>query len=439
MMLYLLLLTNVAFFAAAAPGSLEAMKKDVQKIVEARSKKWNCSFSIAIKTPAIPGPALTFVAGGEEKGVTAESNFAFGSITKMWTGASIMQLVAKNVLSLEQKAAPLADAQLAAMKKSGTKYPHFEFSKLSDLWGPEVEDVTIRNLLAMQSGIPDFDTATPSKYKKDTDPFRASVYAHPGYEFLEPELMSEPWVATHRLTSKPGHGFHYSSTNFGILGLILAHHAGVEDYLEFNQSSFLPSALADTAQTIKWANKGSPRDYEVVPGYDRTDYNGQNPDGPGVPVDQVHGVFSGWSASDFVGPAKAVAELGYALWGKGSTIVPAHVRDLMVPNGTSFMDKGAEFYGLASQNVGMMGITGGHTHTYGHLGATYGYDSIFGYTPAFDLAIAVATNIETSSQTQPSDAFCGIYNRVKNYLNDEPAQTCTFVTSGYYGGKCECK
>ena len=67
-MMLLLLLTNVAFFAAAAPGSLEAMKKDVQKIVEARSKKWNCSFSIAIKTPAIPGPALTFVAGGEEKG-----------------------------------------------------------------------------------------------------------------------------------------------------------------------------------------------------------------------------------------------------------------------------------------------------------------------------------------------------------------------------------
>jgi len=55
------------------------------------------------------------------------------------------------------------------------------------------------------------------------------------------------------------------------------------------------------------------------------------------------------------------------------------------------------------------------------------------------LLIAVATNIETSSQTQPSDAFCGVYNRVKNYLNNEPARTCTFITVGYYGGKCECK
>ena len=210
----------------------------------------------------------------------------------MWTGASIMQLVSKNILSLEEKAAPLADAQLAAMKKSGVKYPHFEFSTLSDLWGPEVEEVTIHNLLAMQSGIPDFDTANPSRHGPDKDPFRATVYANPTYGFLEPELMSEPWVATHKLTSKPGEGFHYSSTNFGILGLILAHHAGVDDYLQFNQSSFIPPELASAAGMINWASKGSPSDYNVVPGYDRTDYNGQDPNGPGVPVVDVDGVLS---------------------------------------------------------------------------------------------------------------------------------------------------
>ena len=44
-------------------------------------------------------------------------------------------------------------------------------------------------------------------------------------------------------------------------------------------------------------------------------------------------MFSGWSASDFVGPAKAVAELGYALWGKSSLLVPAPYRDLMVRRG----------------------------------------------------------------------------------------------------------
>ena len=115
------------------------------------------TFSVALKSPFFPGDGtLTWVAtppsaleaGAEE--VTDKSNFAWGSITKMWTGASIMQLVAKGVFSLEDKIAPLADAALAAMHASGTAYPHFGFTKLSDLWGAGVDAVTLRDLLAMQ-------------------------------------------------------------------------------------------------------------------------------------------------------------------------------------------------------------------------------------------------------------------------------------------------
>ena len=68
----------------------------------------------------------------------------------------------------------------------------------------------------------------------------------------------------------------------------------------------------------------------------------------------------------------------------------------------------------------------------------YGYDSILGYNPKLDLAIAVASNIETPEQLQPSDAFCRVFNRAKNFLNGESVQTCTFEASGYYGGKCSC-
>merc|ERR1712014_474358 len=100
------------------------------------------------------------------------------------------------------------------------------------------------------------------------------------------------------------------------------------------------------------------------------------------------------------------------------------------------------FYGLASQNVGLMGITGGkgaYRTAYGHLGATYGYDSIFAYNPILDVGISVATSIETNTQTQPSDAFCHVYNRVKNYIMKAPVETCTYKVYGYYGGQCICK
>lgn len=365
---------------AVAARELDTLKSDIQAILEAHAKTYNCSFSIAARSPAL-GATLS-VASHD---ITTESKFAWGSITKMWTGASIMQLVARGELKMDEPFAPYVDAQFAAMKK--VSFPGMNFTKASDLWGPDVEKVTIRNLLHMQSGVPDFDTANPSRSGKDTDAFRATVYANPSKDYLEPALMTVPWVATHNLTSTPGEGFHYSSTNFGLLGLVLSHRAGIADYRDFNQSSFLPDELASSAKSVTWAQRGSPRDLGVVTGYDRTDYNGQDPKSGGVSVVDVHGVFSGWSASDFVGPPSAVAELGYALWGNSSSIVPKEYRDMMVPT------KG--FYGLASQNVGLMGITGDtgeYKTAYGHLGATYGYDSIFGYNPALDLGLAIATD-----------------------------------------------
>lgn len=422
---------------AGGRDDLSTLQKDLQQIVAARAAHWNCTFSVAAFGPSALGSAPVALAS-DQSSVTEK--FAWGSITKMWTGASIMQLVAQGKLDLHQPVAPIIDAQLESMVK--IKFPGMDsFKKMSDLWGDQVNTVTLRDLLAMQSGIPDFDTANPSRTGPNLDPFRAQVYAEPSHDFLEPFLLSVPWVATGNLTSTPGQGFHYSSTNFGLLGLILAHHAGEADYRQFNQSSFLPQGLAERTD-FGWASTGSPAQHGVVAGFDRTDYNGQNvtKDPAGVNVGHVSGVFAGYSAADFIGSPSAVAEIGYALWGKPSTLVPAEFRDLMVPNLTS-RDFRNSFYGLASQNVGLMGITGGkgeYSVNYGHLGATYGYDSIFGYNPTLDLGIAIATNIETSDQEQPADAFCHIYNRVKNFLLQEKIAKCEYKTSGYYGGKCEC-
>merc|ERR1711865_1252102 len=197
------------------------LQKDLQQIVAARAAHWNCTFSVAAFGPSALGDAPMSLASA---GADVTDKFAWGSITKMWTGASIMQLVAQGDLDLHQPVAPIIDAQLAAMAK--IKFPGMEsFNKMSDLWGAQVETVTLRDLLHMQSGIPDFDTANPSRHGPDLDPFRATVYANPKQSWVETTLMAEPWVATGKLESVPGTGFHYSTTNFGILGLILAKHA----------------------------------------------------------------------------------------------------------------------------------------------------------------------------------------------------------------------
>merc|ERR1712196_467486 len=163
--------------ACAAPrhksDSLTELTKDLQAIINARAEAYNCSFSVAVKSPS-----LRHTLRVASSGVSTESKFAWGSITKMWTGASIMQLVSKGILSLSEPAAPHVDAQLAAMKAMG--FPGMQkFSKLSDLYGPDVEIVTIRDLLAMQSGIPDFDTANPSRI---------------GHQMLFPTIVSLDWM-----------------------------------------------------------------------------------------------------------------------------------------------------------------------------------------------------------------------------------------------------
>jgi len=431
MLKYILIIAT--FTVTTASNSLELLKEDIQKIVDLHAEAYNATFSIAIRGSSLGEDPLAFSSG--DFGVTTHTNFAWGSITKMWTGASIMQLVARGKIQMKQKISPIVDPILKKMKESA--FSNMNFSSLSDLYGKDVDTVTIENLLAMQSGIPDFDTANPSRTGPDLDPFRASVYANPTENFSEPTLMSLPWVATHNLTSKPGTGFHYSSTNFGILGLIVASFYGHDkNYMEYDQSSFLNNipSLEGVKNSIRWAVTGSPKQFDVIPGFDRTTYNGQNPSDGGVNVVDVAGVFAGYSAADFVGSPSDVAMLGYALWGNESLLVPSEYRDLMVPSSR-------EFYGLASQNVGLMGIAGGddeYSVAYGHLGATYGYDSIFAYNPTLDVGIAIASNIETSTQTQPSAAFCAVYNRVRNYLLNEEPQVCTYVTEGYYGGTCTC-
>ena len=67
------------------------------------------------------------------------------------------------------------------------------------------------------------------------------------------------------------------------------------------------------------------------------------------------------------------------------------------------------------------------------------YNSIVEYNAALNVSVAVATNVETDYQAQPSDAFCLAYNKVKQLLLGQPADAanCTYVADGYYG-RCVC-
>ena len=94
------------------------------------------------------------------------------------------------------------------------------------------------------------------------DLLRATVYANPSHDYTPPELLGLPWVATGKLAFKPGHAKHngYSSTNFVLLGLILAQHAGAASWEDFDQSSFLPAEVKSRLPSVKYMQRGAPSD-----------------------------------------------------------------------------------------------------------------------------------------------------------------------------------
>merc|ERR1712224_721355 len=117
--------------------------------------------------------------------------------------------------------------------------------------------------------------------------------------------------------------------------------------------------------------------------------------------------------------------------GPPSSIAPRKFMQEMIPSGTR------EMYGLGTFNLG---FTTGHRDeygkAYGHLGATYGYQSLAGFFPAINASMSIATNIETDHQSQPMDAFCDAYNAVVGLLLNT-SFTCKFESTGYFGG-CKC-
>jgi len=416
--------------AVCTAVSPEALQSALAEVARSKSAEYNCSVSIAVRTPAGAAQAADGIVNFEASQKAAATDlYPWGSVTKMFTAASVMKLVAGGYFRLDDEIAPLVDSVLAKM---AAKDPKQNFTSIEELWGVNAAKTTLRELLGMMSTIPDFDTAQPAKTGISKDPLRAELYRQADHFYEPAELMSVPWVAGHtkECSSHMIFGkFCYSSTNFMLLGLALAQHAGVEHWSELNQTKFLPEYLQGQ---IRFANKGTPKDIGAVPGYDRTSYNRQPGNLSNHNNWQVDGVFAGWTASNVVATSAQIADLAWEIWGPPSSVAPKELTDQMIP-------QRMHIYGLGAFNVGLFsaGQSGKLGVGYGHLGATYGYQSIVGFFPELNISIALATNIETDKQVQTPDALCFSYNAVAGLILNKTFH-CTFKTMGYYGGQCKC-
>ena len=89
----------------------------------------------------------------------------------MLTGTGILRLVSQGVMKLSDPVPQYIDPFLRKMK---AKNPAQNFSSMQDLFGPETAKVTVEDLLGMKSGVPDYDTASPTG-RQPTDSFRQAA------------------------------------------------------------------------------------------------------------------------------------------------------------------------------------------------------------------------------------------------------------------------
>ena len=127
-------------------------------------------------------------------------SFGWGSVTKSFTAAAVLQLVEIGAVSLDAPAASYCDPFLARMGQR----------TLSERIAGS-ERVRVRDLLHMASGVGDFDSWQFADYQ----------FRNPSKDLTPDEMLN--WVPT-TLEFAPGSKQKYSTANYVLLGLVLAQH-----------------------------------------------------------------------------------------------------------------------------------------------------------------------------------------------------------------------
>ena len=207
--------------ALAAPAVLSApvapnLQDQLDEIIAAHALYWNTSLSVAFAfdDPAAPGtapPAVFAAAGGvndrfgDPTGapITTKSRLPSGSTDKAFTAAAVVRLAELGRIDLDAPAHTYIDPWLAAQSPP--------VDSLLKQWGGDttINEVTVRQLLSMRSGIRDYD---------DSALFEWTLH-HPDDNYLPQMFISN---VDKTFEFQPGQGGLYSGTGYVMLGMILS-------------------------------------------------------------------------------------------------------------------------------------------------------------------------------------------------------------------------
>lgn len=325
--------TLPATIDAALAGRLQAAVDDARQRVPVPG------LSVAIRLPS--GELWSGVSGlaslRPEREVTPDTVFAVASITKTFVTALILQLAEEGVLSLDD---PLADY-----------LPDF----------PRAGRITLRHLLSHTSGV--FNFFEDPRYNRQ-------VFADRGRRWTFEGILGfvrAPYCA-------PGACFHYSNTNFVLLGKVAEEATGQALATQLRARFFDP---LDLEHTVFQPDEPTPRD--AAHGHLAYGDGFIDQTGPGRVIPNLSAVTVAWAAGAIASTPTDLARWAAALYG-GRVLSPESTAQML-----TFRPRDA--YGLGTRTAVFRGRV-----AVGHLGGIRGFENAMWHFPAEGLTIVVLSD-----------------------------------------------
>ena len=288
--------------------------------------------------------------------ITANSIFIVGSVTKTFTSALVLKLKEEGLLSLDD-----------SLYKWIPSYANIDST------------ITIRQLLNHTSGIydysrhPDFWTTVAGDLNKNWSP----------EELLNSFLLSSYFPA--------GTDFHYSNSNYIILGMIAEKAAQSGIAALFRNRIFIPLGLNNTFLAGEETIGGS-----FAHGwYDLTN-NGILDDVSAYPGTAFYSV--SWTSGAIASSALDLGKFLQALF-TGGLLTQSSLNEMLNYHSPTYSD----FYNGYGLGIGSLGIIlVGNITAVGHAGDAIGYCALIVFLPTHNASVAIAIN-EVNS-----DCLCSI-------------------------------
>ncbi|MEU4507287.1 serine hydrolase domain-containing protein [Streptomyces sp. NPDC024089] len=263
--------------------------------------------------------------------VDRDSRFRIGSMTKMFTATTMLQLVGEHQVRLD---APVERYLPGVVRGHGN----------------DGRQITVRRLLQHTSGLPDFlDYLKPQE-----------VVANPLVRYDPRDLVA--MALKHPRVFKPGTGWDYSNTNYLLAGLIIEKVTGNTYAEEVRERIIKPLHLHETYVP----------DVSTIPGPHPRGYAQPGKDAPLLDITKVDPSVGGAAGGMISSGTDLNRFLGALL--RGDLLRPAELREMMKTRRTGSEDGRAYGLGLESRP-----LPGGGLY-WGHAGDFLGYETMAGAT-----------------------------------------------------------